>query len=82
LKTDKKYKHECAHEQRDCIFYKMPNEFATRMMLNECFRPCRQNVTSSQMMNTIAPTLALVARAKLESPSEVALQAKPRRCVR
>lgn len=45
----------------------LPREFATRVMLDECFRACGAEPQVVAEMNTIAPMLGLVARTRIGS---------------
>jgi len=50
------------HRQRLVL---LPQSFATRALLDECFRSCGAEPVLAAEMNTIAPMIALVARASL-----------------
>ncbi len=43
----------------------LPSDFATRTMLDECFRSCGAEPVVAAEMNTIAPMIGLVARTQL-----------------
>ena len=43
----------------------LPRDFATRTMLDECFRSCGAEPVIAAEMNTIAPIVGLVARTQL-----------------
>jgi LysR family cyn operon transcriptional activator len=43
----------------------LPRDFATRTMLDECFRACGAEPVVAAEMNTIAPIVGLVARTQL-----------------
>ena len=43
----------------------LPRDFATRTMLDECFRSCGAEPVVAAEMNTIAPMVGLVARTQL-----------------
>lgn len=52
------------HRQRMAM---LPSEFATRIMLDECFRACGAVPSIVVEMNTIAPILGLVARSEISA---------------
>ncbi|TWO73388.1 LysR family transcriptional regulator [Caenimonas sedimenti] len=62
------------HRQRMVL---LPESFATRGMLDECFRACGAEPMLAAEMNTIAPMIALVARTALATV--VSAQAVPPR---
>jgi LysR family transcriptional regulator, cyn operon transcriptional activator len=43
----------------------LPGDFATRTLLDECFRSCGAEPVVAAEMNTIAPMVGLVARTQL-----------------
>lgn len=56
----------------------LPREFATRQMLDECFRSCRAVPTVAVEMDTLAPMLSLVERSDIAAiTSENAVAAWP-----